>query len=349
MAEAIQTGLASYGLSGQVFHAPFLETNAGFNIKKVWERTKNLSVQRYPHVEIVRNYEEILNDKDIELIIVNTPDTTHYELTKQALEAGKHVVVEKPFTLNSKEGEELAALAGKKNLVLSVYQNRRWDGDFKTVQQILDEQLLGRLVEYEAHYDRYKNFVVPGKWKEQASSFPGLIYDLGAHMIDQALVLFGMPESVTADLRTQRPGSEVNDYFNVKFNFPETIVTVKGGFLVREKGPRYIIHGTEGSFLKWGVDPQEQDLIDGYFPEGPDWGKEEEKYWGILNTHIHGLHHYGKIETLPGNYHGYFDNIYYAIRKGEKLAVPAEQGINVIRVAEASLQSNEENRAVKLK
>lgn len=349
MAEIIQTGVASYGLSGQVFHAPFLETNAGFNIKKVWERTKNLSVQRYPHVEIVRNYKEMLNDKDIELIIVNTPDKTHYDFCKQALEAGKHVVVEKPFTLNTKEGEELTELARSKNLVLSVYQNRRWDGDFRTVQKVMDEQLLGEVVEYEAHFDRFKNFVVPGVWKEQASSFPGLIYDLGAHMIDQALVLFGLPESVTADLRIQRPGGEVNDYFNVKFNFPETVVTVKGGFLVREKGPRYIIHGTEGSFLKWGVDPQEQDLIDGYFPEGPDWGKEEEEYWGILNTQVNGLHYYGKVETLPGNYHGYFDNIYYAIRKGEKLAVSAEQGLNVIRVIEASLQSNEENRAVELK
>lgn len=349
MAEIIQTGVASYGLSGQVFHAPFLDTNAGFNIKKVWERTKNLSVQRYPYVEIVRNYEELLNDKDIELIIVNTPDTTHYDYCKQALEAGKHVVVEKPFTLNSQEGEELTKLAESKNLVLSVYQNRRWDGDFLTVQKILNEQLLGKVVEYEAHFDRFKNFVDPGKWKEQASSFPGLVYDLGAHMIDQALVLFGMPSSVTADLRTQRPGGEVNDYFNVKFNFPETVVTVKGGFLVREQGPRYIIHGTEGSFLKWGVDPQEQDLIDGFLPEGPDWGKENKENWGILNTQLNGLHYHGKIETLPGNYHGYFDNIYYAIRKGEPLDVPAEQGLNVIKVIEASLQSNEENRAVELK
>ncbi len=349
MAEIIQTGVASYGLSGQVFHAPFLETNAGFNIKKVWERTKNLSVQRYPDVEIVRTYEELLSDKDIELIIVNTPDTTHYDYCKQALEAGKHVVVEKPFILNSQEGEELKKLAESKNLVLSVYQNRRWDGDFMTVKKVLDEQLLERVVEYEAHFDRFKNFVDPGKWKEQASSFPGLVYDLGAHMIDQALVLFGMPSTVTADLRTQRPGGEVNDYFNVKFNFPEIVVTVKGGFLVREQGPRYIVHGTEGSFLKWGVDPQEQDLLDGFFPEGPDWGKEDEENWGVLNTQLNGLHYHGKIETFPGNYHGYFDNIFYAIRKGEPLAVPAEQGLNVIKVIEASLQSNEENRAVELK
>lgn len=349
MTEVIQTGIASYGLSGQVFHAPFLETNAGFNIKKVWERTKNLSVQRYPHVEIVRSYEEMLNDSDIELIIVNTPDTTHYDFCKQALEAGKHVIVEKPFTLNTKEGEELIELARSKNLVLSVYQNRRWDGDFLTVQKVLDQQLLGRVVEYEGHFDRFKNFVDINKWKEQASSYPGLIYDLGDHMIDQALVLFGMPGSVTADLRIQRPGGEVNDYFNVKLNYPETVVTVKGGFLVREKGPRYIIHGTEGSFVKSGIDPQEQDLIEGYFPEGPGWGKEEETYWGTLNTQINGLHYYGQIETLPGNYHGYFDKIYYAIRQGEKPPVPAEEGLNVIKVIEASLLSNEEKKAIKLK
>jgi predicted dehydrogenase len=349
MAETIQTGIASYGLSGQVFHAPFLATNPGFTIKKVWERTKSLSVQRYPHVEIVRKYEEMLNDTDIELIIVNTPDKTHYELCKKALEAGKHVVVEKPFTLNIREGEELIELARNKNLILSVYQNRRWDGDFLTVRKVLDQQLVGKVVEYEAHFDRFKNFVDKTKWREQASSNPGLIFDLGTHMIDQALVLFGMPVYVNADLRVQRPGGEVNDYFNIKMHYPETVVTVKGGLLVRERGPRYIIHGTEGSFLKYSVDPQEQKLMDGHLPEGPDWGKEDPENWGILNTEINGLHHYGRIETLPGNYHDYFNNIYYALRKGEKLAVPAEEGLNVIRVIEASLQSNEENKAVEVK
>ncbi|MGM0573395.1 MAG: oxidoreductase [Bacteroidota bacterium] len=348
MAEIIQTGIASYGLSGQVFHAPFLETNAGFNIKKVWERTKNLSEQRYPHVEIVRQYEEILNDGDIDLIIVNTPDRTHYDLCKQALEAGKHVVVEKPFVLNVKEGEELIKLARDRKLVLSVYQNRRWDGDFLTVQKVLEQQLLGDVVEYEAHFDRFKNYVDKTRWKEQPAHYPGLVYDLGEHMIDQALVLFGLPESVTADLRIQRPGSEVNDYFHIRLNYPETVVTVKGGFLVREKGPRYIIHGTEGSFLKFGIDPQEQMLIEGYMPEGPDWGKEDEADWGILNTQMSGLHHYGNIETVPGNYHGYFDSVYYAIRKGDQPGVPAEEGLNVIRVIDAALKSSRENRAVEL-
>ncbi|MGM0573396.1 MAG: Gfo/Idh/MocA family oxidoreductase [Bacteroidota bacterium] len=346
MTKPIQTGLASYGLSGQVFHAPFLESNPGYTLKKVWERTKRLSNHRYPHVEVVRQFEEMLDDQDIELVIVNTPDYTHYDLCKKALEAGKHVIVEKPFTLKASDGEKLIELAKSRNRVLSVYQNCRWHGDFLTMQEVLDQELLGQVVEFEAHFDRFQQEVDKTQWREQASLSRGLIYDLGAHIIDQALVLFGLPDSVVADLRVQRPGGEVNDYFDVRLKYPDTVVTLKGGLLVRETGPRYVIHGTEGSFLKYGIDPQEKDLANGYLPEGPDWGKEDEADWGILNTRLNGLHYYGNIESFPGNYHGYFNSIYRAIRLGENPAVKPEEGVNVIRIIEAAIQSSEVNKAI---
>ena len=348
MAEKIQTALASFGLSGRVFHAPFLEEHPGFQLKKVLERSKNLSPQIYPHVEVVRSYEEMLGDEDLELIIVNTPDNTHYEFSKKALQAGKHVLVEKPFTLSTKEGIELTGLARKHKKLLAVFQNRRWDGDFMTVRRLLDQGLLGRLVEFEAHFDRFKNWVDPGKWREQPGPGTGNLYDLGAHMIDQALVLFGWPDSVTADLRIQRTEGKVNDYFNIRLNHRGVVVTVKGGYLVREQGPRYILHGTEGSFIKYGIDPQEEALKNGHRPGGPGWGEEEKKHWGILNTQLQGLHYRGKIETLPGNYMAFFENLHQAIRHGKKVAVPAEEGLNVIRIIEAAKESSEGNRVVKM-
>jgi len=348
MADTIQTGLTSFGLSGQVFHAPFLEAHPGFHLKRVWERTKNLSTRYYPKVKIVRSYEEMLADDDLELIIVNTPDHTHYDFCKKALQAGKHVLVEKPFTLTTREGIELTGLARKHKRLLAVFQNRRWDGDFMTVRRLVDQGLLGRLVEFEAHFDRFKNRVDPGKWREQPGPGTGNIYDLGAHMIDQALVLFGWPDSVTADLRIQRSEGQVNDYFNIRLNHNNVVVTVKGGFLVREPGPRYILHGTEGSFIKYGIDPQEEALRKGHRPDEPGWGQEEEHHWGTLNTQIQNLHYRGRIETLPGNYMDFFENLHDAIRHGNKLAVPAEEGLNVIRIIEAAKESSEGNRVVQM-
>jgi predicted dehydrogenase len=348
MESKIQTALASFGLSGQVFHAPFVDAHPRFNLNKVWERTKKRSASHYPHAEIVRRYEEMIQDPDIELVVVNTPDNTHYDYCKQALQAGKHVVVEKPFTLTTREGIELTGLARKHKRLLAVFQNRRWDGDFMTVQKVLDSGMLGRLVEFEAHFDRFKNQVDPDKWREQPGPGTGNIYDLGSHMIDQALVLFGWPQSVTADLRIQRTGGKVNDYFNIRLHHEGVVVTVKGGFLVREPGPRYILHGSEGSFIKYGIDPQEEALRKGHKPDEPRWGEENPQNWGTLNTQMNGLHYRGKIETLPGNYMGFYENLYRALRYGEKLSVPAEEGLNVIRIIEAAKESSESNRVVEI-
>jgi len=346
--KTINVGLASYGMSGEIFHAPLLHMHEGYNIIKILERTKNRSRDQYPYANIVRSYEEITDDENIDLIIVNTPDKEHYTMALQAIRAGKHVVVEKPLTLKVYESDELIAASAKKGKLLSVFQNRRWDGDFLTIQKIISEGLLGRLVEYEAHFDRYRNYLQPESWKEQAVSGTGTIYNLGSHLIDQALVLFGLPESVFADIRMVRSGAEVDDDLTLLLKYPEIKVTLKASYLVREPGPKFLLHGTQGSFLKWGIDPQEEELKSGKWPSGADWGKENEENWGILNTEINGLHYNGMIETLPGNYMKYYDDIYEAIINNRKPAVTAEQGRDVIRVIEAAKESSKMGKAVKL-
>jgi len=339
-------GLASYGMSGMVFHAPLLSVNPGFEIISILERKRNLSRERYPGAKIVRNYNELLSDDSIELVVVNTPDRFHFGMAREALEAGKHVVLEKPFLLDSREGDELIRIAEDQKRLLSVFQNRRWDGDFLTVREILEKGLLGRLVEYEAHFDRYRNFIQQHTWKEDPASGTGTLFNLGSHLIDQALILFGKPEYVLADIRIQRTGGKIDDAFTLWLGYPDIKVTLKASYLVREPGPRYLLHGTEGSFLKHGIDPQEEALKRGELPGGPDWGKEAREEWGRLNTVIGP--HKGPYETLPGNYLAYYENIYQALVGKAELEVTAAQANQVIRVIEAAIESNRSGAKVYL-
>ncbi len=342
----IGVGLASYGMSGQVFHAPLLSVTPGFKITSILERTHSISREKYPEAKIIRNYQELLKDDSVELVVVNTPDRFHYGMAREALEAGKHVILEKPFVLDSREGEKLISLANEQKRLLSVFQNRRWDGDFLTVREILDKGLLGRLVEYEAHFDRYRNFIQENTWKEDPASGTGTLYNLGSHLIDQALVFFGKPEYINADIRIQRTGGKIDDAFTLWLGYREVKVTVKASYLVREPGPRYLLHGTEGSFLKHGIDPQEEALKKGILPVGPEWGEEPREEWGHLNTAI-GPHD-GPYKTLPGHYLAYYENIYQALTGKAELAVTADQANTVVRVIEAAIESSRSGHRIEL-
>ena len=344
----ITTGIASFGMSGKIFHAPLLAHHKNFRLKRIIERTKDEVRKIYPDVLVSKSVDDLLKDDEVELIVVNTPDQTHYEYAKKCLEANKHVIVEKPFTQTVEQGKELIALAKRQGKILTVFQNRRWDGDFLTVQQVVKEQALGRLVDYEAHYDRYRNYIQPNTWKEQLTSGTGLIYNLGSHMIDQALMLFGMPEAVTAHIKNMRTDSKVNDWYDVRLHYPNVNVALKASYLVREPGPRYLLHGTLGSFLKWGSDPQEEALKQGKNPNDPDWGREPEEWWGILNTEKNGAPFREKFETRPGNYNEFYDNIYDCITYGKELAVKPEEALNVIRIIDALKKSNEMRRTILL-
>lgn len=342
----IGVGLASYGMSGEVFHAPLLSVNPGFEIISILERTRSLSRERYPEAKIIRNYHELLNDDLIELVVVNTPDRFHYEMAREALEAGKHVVLEKPFVMNSRDGDELIRLANDQNRLLSVFQNRRWDGDFLTVREILDKGLLGRLVEYEAHFDRYRNFIQENTWKEDPGSGSGTLFNLGSHLIDQALVLFGTPEHINADIRIQRTGGKIDDAFTLWLGYRDVKVTIKASYLVREPGPRYLLHGTEGSFLKHGIDPQEEALKKGKLPGSSGWGEEARKDWGRLNTEIGAFN--GPYKTLPGDYTAYYRNLYETLSGKAELSVTAAQANLVIKIIEDAIKSSQSGNRVNI-
>ena len=343
----IKTALASYGMSGIVFHGPLLKKHPRFEIAKILERRNNNSADRHDNALLVRDYKDILGDRLIELVIINTPDYLHYEMAIKALEAGKHIVVEKPFTLTTAQADEIIALAAKRGLMVSVFQNRRWDGDFLTVKKVIEAGSLGRLVSFESHFDRFRNYIQKS-WKEEKQLGAGTLYNLGSHMIDQALDLFGMPGYIFADVRGQRTGSEVDDSFDIFMQFPDVKCLVRGSYLVKEQGPRYILHGTHGSFLKWGIDPQEEALKAGKIPGVKGWGSDLPNMFGILNTEVGDTEKRERIPTIPGNYMAYYDNIYEHLRHGSELAVKGEEARNVIRIIEAAYESAEKGEAVRI-
>jgi scyllo-inositol 2-dehydrogenase (NADP+) len=344
--QPIVTAVLSYGMSGEVFHAPLLDVHPGFRMKTILQRYSETAKKYYPTVNLARNLDEILTDPDIELVIVNTINSTHFDFASRALEAGKHVVVEKPFTNTAQEARDLIALARKKNKILSVFQSRRWDGAFMTLQKIIADGLLGKIAEYEAHYDRYRNHVTPNSWKEEPGPGSGILYNLGSHMLDQVMVLFGKPASITAQIGVQRPGGRVDDFYDLRMSYPGLNVIFKSSYLVREPGPLYRVNGVNGSFVKYGIDPQEEALKLHLIPGRPGWGTEPEKFWGKLNTDLNGLHFEGLVETIPGNYSGYYQNIFETIRLGKSLAVKPEDGMRVIEVIEAAMKSNAEHRTI---
>ena len=344
----IKTALLSYGMSGKVFHAPFLELHPGFDLVGAWERSRKLIQQDYSSVKSYVDFDNVLND-DIDLVVVNTPVATHHEYAKAALLAGKHVIVEKAFTTNAAEAEELHNIAEEQNLILAVFQNRRWDSDFRTVQQIVEREILGEIVEAEIHFDRYNPDLSPKRHKETANPGAGVLKDLGSHIIDQAIVLFGFPDAVFADIRTTREYSVVDDWFDITLHYPKSRVRLKAGFFVREPLPAYIIHGKLGSFIKSHGDVQEDELKLGKKPTVIDWGAEPEYKSGLLHTDIEGQIVRENIPTLPGNYYTFFDKMYRAIRNNDPVPVPADDGINVMKIIDAAIISSNSKKIILLK
>jgi len=344
----INTALCSFGMSGRVFHAPFISTNPKFKLYGVLERTKKLAQEKYPDIKSFRTLEAMLADETVELVVVNTPSVTHFELAKKVIIAGKHIIVEKPFTATVAEAEELIQLASDKNVKLSVYQNRRYDSDFKTVKKILDEGLLGKIVDAEIHYDRFEPGLSSKAHKETPKAAVGSLYDLGAHLIDQALVLFGLPSAVFADLNSYRPNSKVEDFFDVKLYYNAHRVTLKSSYFVREALPGNIFHGTKGSFIKSKADVQEKELQEGKIPGLDDWGIEPEHEKGLLHTEKNGIIIREHVPSLNGNYMEYYDGIYEAIRNNTSLPVSGTDGMHVIKVIEAAIKSNKEKKRINL-
>jgi len=304
-------------------------------------------MSKYSQAEVVNTPEEIIDDPGINLVVISTPNTSHHSLALQALKQGKHVVVDKPFTVTTAEADELIAFAGERNQVLSVFHSRRFDSDFNTIKKVIKSGLLGDLVELESRYDRFRNFLKPGAWREESAPGTGILYDLGSHLIDQALTLFGLPDAVTADLRMQRKSAKAVDNFEVILHYPQLKVSVKAGMLVKEPLQRFVLFGTQGSFVKFGMDVQEEMLKAGYSPLTKDnWGVEPQSNRGTVNIEYNGLHITGNIESERGNYAEFYDNIYNTILSRDQLIVTPVQARNTIRIIELAMQSQHEKRTI---
>ncbi len=349
MKDPIRSALCSFGMSGKVFHAPFLHVHPGFHFYGVLERTIPNVHLFYEGVRSFSSLQDMMNDEAIELVIVNTPNFTHYDFAKQALLAGKHVLIEKPVTVSVWEGEELIALANELGKKITVYQNRRYDSDYKTVKNVLAQNLLGAITEAEIHYDRFKPDLSSKAHKETPGAGKGTLYDLGSHLIDQALQLFGKPYAVFADIATMRPISQVDDYFELLLYYADKRVRLKATNTAREPVPAYIVHGAKGSFIKSRGDVQEDDLQAGKLPGRDNWGIEPESKMGLLHTETdNGVVIKKHIHTLPGNYMGFHNQLHEAIRNNSSVPVRAEDAVNVIRIIECAFLSNKEQRVVKV-
>lgn len=342
----IKVGLVGFGVSAKVFHAPFLTTLPEYELTSVVERTKNESEKLYPGVRVVRTIEELINDATIDLIVITTPNETHVPYARQSLAGGKHVVLEKPFANSSREAMELVEFARHSGKILSVYHNRRYVSDFLTIREIIEKGLLGAVHEFIAHYDRYRQEAKPNAWREEVRPGSGVLHDLGPHLVDQALCLFGLPHTITADIRMQRPHSKVNDYFDLQLDYGFLKVSLHAGMLVREHGPRYMIHGTKGSFIKHGEDPQEAALRGGQIPVGEDWGKESHDDAGILHTEMAGKIIRDSYPTKQGNFGNFYRSLHRSITEGRPLTEKPEHGYNTVRIIELAFESHEKKCSI---
>ena len=336
----INTGLIGFGASGRTFHAPVIHAVPGMRLAAIVQRHGDDAAKSYPEARMVRSMEELLSLPEISLVVVATPNTSHYLQARQSLLAGRHVVVDKPFTTTLSEAEELIKLAKDCNRLISVYQNSRWHGDFLTVRKLIGSGILGKLARYEAHFDRFRPDLRPGAWREGTDPGSGLLFDLGPHLIDQALLLFGAPTHVSADVRMERDTAVADDAFDVVLHYGEFRAVLGASMLAASPGPRFLLYGTRGSFVKYGVDPQAEALKLGEIPGGDRWGEESESMWGKLSLAKGDAITTEQIPTDPGDYRLYYANVRDAILGKSTLDVTSQQALDVMYALELAVESS---------
>jgi len=347
MAEAIRAGVIGFGLAGRIFHAAPISATQGLKLTAIVQRKGDEAAKAYPSVKVARSIEEMLEDDSIRLVVVATPSHLHYEHAKQCLEAGRSVVVDKPFTLTSNEALRLIELARERNVLVTAYQNRRWDGDFVTLKEVLASGELGRIVSYESHFDRYRAEPKLDVWRENGGPGGGTLFDLGPHLIDQATVLFGDPASLCADVRIDRAGAVVDDAWDLLLKFPSGVTALLRSTLTAyTPGPRFVVHGTMGSFVKWGLDPQEDALRAGGSYKDPGLGDEPASQWGELRVA-------GKpprrVQTATGDYRGLYANVRDAMLGVAELEVKPEQIWRTTRLIELCRESSATGKRIEYK
>ena len=334
-------------MSGRVFHAPFIAEHPGFELVGCWERSTKRINDHYASVRSYETLDELLADDAIDLVVVNTPTYTHFEYAKQALQSGKHLIVEKAFVGNADEAQELRNLAKDLGRTLAVFQNRRWDSDFQSVRQVLRDGVLGEIVEANLAYSRFDANLSPKVHKEDPDIGSGTIKDLGSHVIDQAIVLFGMPEGVFADIGVTRPLSKVDDYFDILLLYSDKRVHVKGGYFYKQPVPEYTFFGKNGCFLKRRADVQEQQLDDGMRPADSGYGVEPGGCEGRLYAGDATPGEPELIRSPTGNYMAFYDGVYQSITGGLPEPVSADDGVRVMRIIDAAFRSHRDGAVVR--
>lgn len=352
MSREIGVGVVGYGLGGRVFHAPFVSAVPGLRLDAIMTSRAAEAGKAYPGAKLVRTLEEILAEPGIELVVVSTPNETHFAMAKQCLEAGKHVVIDKPFAATSEEAAELVSLAKSKGVLVMPFHNRRWDGDFITVKKLLGERAVGRLVTFESHFDRFRPIPRENTWKEAGNPANGMLFDLGPHLIDQCLALFGAPETITASVRADRDQTDIEDAFDITLGYTlsgkRLMAHCRASYLACDNAPRFLLHGTKGSFRKHGLDPQEPKLVGGAKvpPIGSKelWLQEPEAGWGILTVAPDpadpGTLVTRQVKTEPGDYRAFYANVRDAILGTAELAVTPADGYRVIKLLEMARESS---------
>jgi scyllo-inositol 2-dehydrogenase (NADP+) len=344
----VRVGLIGFGMAGQAFHAPVIRGVAGMELVCILERRGTRAQEKYPGIRVARTLDELLSNKQIQLCVIATPNDSHFDLARACLLADRDVVVDKPFAPTLRESEELVRLAAERGRLITVYLDRRWDGDFGTIKKLVYSGRLGAIVEYECRYDRFRPEPKPNAWREKADQpGAGVLFDLGPHVIDQALVLFGEPKSITASAFYERKTSQVDDSFDVCLEYPQLRAMGRARIIAYAPGPHFLIHGTNGSFVKYGMDPQEARLRADNYPQGTDWGTdwgvEPEELWGTLSL-VGGPA--VKIKTDRGDYRGFYANVRDAIEKKSPLDVTPEQALRTMRALILAHKSSREKRTV---
>src|ERR1700733_3756454 len=347
--KCVRVGLVGFGFAGRIFQSNVIEAVEGLEVAAIVQRTGDEAALVFPHAKIVRTVEELLEDTSIRLVVVATPNATHLPIARQCLLAGRDVVIDKPFALSSSEAAELIQLARDQGRLLSVYQNRRWDGDFLTVQKLLENDRVGRLVMFESHYDRFRQLPRLHAWREDGGPGGGVLFDLGAHLVDQALVLFGVPASIWASVRMEREGARIDDAFDLHLYYPASHVQaelsglsvwLRATCLARAPGARFTLNGTQGTFRKFGMDGQEAHLLAGDVFSSKPWGVEGPEHWGTLTLDEGGEPVSTRIPTEPGDYRGYYINIRDAVHGNAALEVTPLQAWKTIRTLEMAQESS---------
>ncbi|HKV64003.1 MAG TPA: oxidoreductase [Candidatus Acidoferrum sp.] len=337
----IEVGLVGFGLAGRAFHAPVIRAVPGLHLAAILQRSGNEAAEKYPDVRIVRSMDELLAIPEIRLVVIATPNETHYPFAMQCLEAGRDVVVDKPFTTTFEEAVSLVQFAKIRNRLLTVYQNRRYDGDFQAIRQLVATGTLGRIVRFETTYDRFRPQLKPGAWRETTRPGSGILFDIAPHLIDHALVLFGLPEAVTADVRNERENALVDDAFDITLHYPKGMRAVlRSSILAAAPRPRFVLLGAQGSFVKQAFDPQEMNLRRGFIPEDKPWGFEPEENWGVLTVPAGEIFEQRRIPSANCDYRDYYANVRDAMLGRTKLAVTPHYALHVMRILDMARESS---------